>query len=109
MKKAIINLNNFRTIGSKVFTGRSKGGEVRNTSKIDELERENSIIEIVIPTDIYSINPSFLEEFLVNVVSKLGAQGFNEKFKFINEGDYKITKDIEEAIERILRIENALI
>ena len=109
MKKIIINLNDYRTIGSKVFTGRVKGGEVRTISKIDELEVKNDTIEIVVPSDIYSINPSFLEEFLVNVVSKLGTNGFNNKFKFINEGDYKINKDLEEAIERILRIENALV
>ena len=109
MKKTIINLNDYRTIGSKVFTGRLKGGEVRTISRIDELELKSDIIEIIVPIDIYSINPSFLEEFLVNVVSKLGTKGINDKFKFINEGDYKINKDLEEAIERILRIENALV
>jgi hypothetical protein len=109
MKKAIIDLKQFRTSGSKVFTGRGKGGEVRDASKIDELERLNDQVEIIIPTDIYSINPSFLEEFLVNVVSKLGAEKFNDKFKFTNEGDYKIIRDLEEAIERILREENALV
>lgn len=108
MKKAKIDLNDFRTTGSKVFTGRAKGGEVRKGSKIDELEAKNDEVEILIPTDIYSINPSFLEEFLVNVVSKLGENGFKNKFKFVNEGDYKIIKDLEEAVERILREENAL-
>ncbi len=105
----IINLNDFRTAGSKVFTGRGKGSEVRDSSKIDELETQSEKIKIIIPNDIYSINPSFLEEFLVNVVSNLREQKFNSKFEFINEGEYKIDKDLEEAIERILREENALV
>ena len=109
MKKAIINLNNFRTTGSKVYTGRTKGAEVRNMTFIDEKEIGNDEITIIIPEDIYSINPSFLEEFLINVVSKLGALGFQNKFKFENKGDYKIDQDLEEAIERILRTENALV
>lgn len=109
MKKIIINLNDFRTTGSKVFTGRAKGGHVRTASLIDELENENEEIKILIPADIYSINPSFLEEFLLNVVSKLGALGFHKKFAFENPGEYKIDKDLEEAIERILRTENALV
>ena len=109
MRTIKIHLNEFRTTGSKVFTGRAKGVEVREGSNIDQLEIDNEEVTIVIPTDIYSINPSFLEEFLVNVVSKLGAAGFYAKFKFLNEGDYKINKDLEEAVERILRTENALV
>lgn len=109
MTTTTINLNDFRTVGSKVFTGRAKGGHVRSESYIDDKEKEFDEVRIIIPTDIYSINPSFLEEFLINVVSKLGALGFYKKFIFENIGDYKIDQDLEEAIERILRTENALL
>ena len=34
-----INLEDFRTKGSKVFTGRDRGIEVRNLSKINEVEK----------------------------------------------------------------------
>lgn len=109
MKEVKIHLNEFKTAGSKVFTGRKKGLEVRRLSKIDELEIDNEKITIVIPNDIYSINPSFLEELLVNVVTKLGKEGFYTKFSVQNDGEYKIAEDLEEAIERILRTENALV
>lgn len=109
MKSIKIHLQEFKSPGSKVFTGRPKGLEVRTNSKIDTLETQNDEITIVIPTDIYSINPSFLEEFLVNVVSKLGAEKFMDKFKFQNEGEYKIDQDLADAVERILRKENALV
>jgi hypothetical protein len=108
MKSTIINLQDHRTIGSRVFTGRDRGIEVRNASQIDSLEIENDKIEIVIPEDIGSINPSFLEEFLFNVVSKLKSEKFYQKFVFINEGRYKIKQDLIEAVDRILREENAL-
>lgn len=104
-----INLQDFRTSGSKVFTGRDRGEKVRNQSKIDELEPNYEKIVITIPSDIGSINPSFLEEFFVNVVSKLKEESFFQKFEFINEGRYKIKGDLEEAVERILREENALV
>lgn len=103
-----INLENFRTAKSKVFTGRDRGIEVRNSSKIDLSEKQYDKIEIIVPSDIRSINPSFLEEFLFNVVTKLGFEGFNTKFKFITQGRYHIEDDLQEAIERILREENAL-
>ena len=103
-----INLQDYRTPGSKVFTGRDRGVQVRNESQIDKLISQHAQISITIPEDIRSINPSFLEELLVNVVTELGENGFYKKFEFINAGRYKIDNDLKEAIERILREENAL-
>lgn len=103
-----INLEDFRTAGAKVFTTRPRGIEVRNKSKIDTIEPMYDKIEIIIPSDISSINPSFLEEFFENVVMRLRESGFHQKFSFVNEGRYKIESDLNEAIERILRDESAL-
>lgn len=103
-----IDLQDFRTAGAKVFTTRPRGIEVRTKSKIDTIEPMYDKIEIIIPTDISSINPSFLEEFFENVVVRLKETGFYQKFSFINEGRYKIESDLNEAIERILRDESAL-
>ena len=108
LKTYNIDLQDYRTQGSKVFTTRPRGLEVRKNSQIDAIEPQYDKITITIPEDISSINPSFLEEFLENVVLKLGEEGFRQKFSFINNGRYKIDTDLEEAIERILREENAL-
>ena len=108
MANITINLQNFRTPASKVFTGRDRGEKVRKESKIDTLTEQNDSITIVIPEDIRSINPSFLEEFLVNVVTKLGKDRFYTKFQLDNKGRYKVEDDLNEAIDRILRVENAL-
>ncbi|MEI7897874.1 MAG: DUF4325 domain-containing protein [bacterium] len=103
-----IDLQDFRTPKANVFIGRKRGQEVRERSKIDEEEAKVDSITIVIPETIASINPSFLEEFLFNVVRKLGNIGFRQKIKFINDGAYKIDSDLEESIDRILTEENAL-
>lgn len=105
---SVINLQDYRTPGSRVFTGRDRGIEVRDASKIDLIEKESDEITIQIPDDIGSINPSFLEEFFFNVVVKLQPAGFFKKFRFQNNGRYKITNDLQEAVERILREETAL-
>lgn len=103
-----IDLQDFRTDGAKVFTTRPRGIQVRNASKINTLESIYDKIVITIPPDISSINPSFLEEFFEGIVMKLGEYEFYNKFSFINEGRYKIDTDLTEAIDRILREENAL-
>jgi restriction endonuclease Mrr len=104
----IISLEEHRTKGAKIFTGRDRGEAVRNESKIDEIEAANEEVEIVIPDNLYSINPSFFEELFVNVVSKLGRKEFFRKFKFTNQGDYNYYKPLEEAVNRILREKTAL-
>lgn len=109
MSEIRIDLENFRTKGAKVFTGRDRGIDVRNLSKIDELAENYDDIIILIPKDIMSINPSFLEELLTNVVKKYGKENFFRKFKFESESvRYDISVDLNEAVERILRTENAL-
>lgn len=110
MTEYIIDLNEYRTPGSKVFTGRDRGEQDRIASKIDTIERKYDKIKLIIPEDIYSINPSYLEEFLVNVVEQLGSkEAFYNKFIIENPGPYKISRDLTEAIDRILRENHALI
>lgn len=103
-----ILLETYRTKGAKIFTGRDRGEYVRKQCEIDEIEATNESVEIVIPSNLFSINPSFFEELFVNVVSKLGKDNFYKKFKFINEGSYNYKKPLDEAVDRILRENTAL-
>lgn len=93
---------------SKVFTGRDRGEYVRKHSNIDELEKQFDKITIIIPDQIYSINPSFFEEFLVNVVKKLGKEQFLAKFEFKSLGDYEYEMPLNQAIDRILKTQTAI-
>ena len=93
---------------SKVFTGRDRGESVRKASKIDEIEKNSTEVYIIIPDNIYSINPSFFEELFVNVVLKLGRDEFLKKFKFQSLGKYPYSKPLNEAISRILRNKTAI-
>ena len=114
MKIAHINLENYRSedkvrhIKAKVFTGRDRGQEVREKSKIDELENSNDRIIIEVPDDIYSINPSFFEELFFNVVTKLRKDAFLEKFTIESNGDYDFQSELLEAIDRILNDTTAI-
>ncbi len=108
-KVSTIDLETYRTTGSRVFTGRDRGIYVKEKSGINNIEAQSDAVIISIPEDIGSINPSFLEEFLFDVVVKLKAEVFLKKFKFVNNGRYKIDTDLQEAVERILREETALI
>ena len=112
MANNVINLDDFRAREgkkySKVFTGRDRGADVRKASRIDEIEANNESVIIIIPDQVYSINPSFFEELLKNVVLKLGKNGFFEKFKIESRGSYQYEAPLAEAIERILKEKTAI-
>lgn len=113
-EKTVINLEQYRAkdnktgIISKVFTGRDRGKRVREESRIDSLAQNYKKVEIIIPKNIYSINPSFFEELFVYVVLEFGKENFLEKFEFTSEGEYDCNKPLNEAIDRILRSKTAL-
>lgn len=109
-KMTQIDLNEYRTrIGekrSRVFTGRDRGADVRDKSRIDSLFPKNDFVQIIIPDDIFSITPSFLEEFFNNIVLNYGKQETLNKVKF--KGKYKIQGAFDEAIDRILQQKTGL-
>ena len=84
-KDNTINLEDFRAKDghkiSKVFTGRDRGLYVREQSKIDEIEQSYDEVKIIIPNNIYSINPSFFEELFVNIIKRLGKENFLKKIQ----------------------------
>ena len=110
-KNNVINLEDFRVkhgnVISKVFTGRDRGEYVRTRSHIDDIDTQYDSIEIIIPENIKSINPSF-EELFRNVVIRHGRDTFMERYKFTSKGSYSYEKTLSEAIQRILRNNTAI-
>ena len=90
------------------IVGNDKGVELNKLINIDLLEVENEKIIILIPSYVKAINASFLESFLYNVIAKLGADKFNEKFSFETTGSCNVNNDLSEAIDRILRQEKQI-
>lgn len=97
--------------GVDALNNRSWGIAVRNASGID-IKAEavnNERIIIKIPRQISSINSVFLEEFLENVVHKLGSfEEFQKRFLFVADGQYtqqKINYYVEEAVKNLLKLE----
>ncbi|MDE5881710.1 MAG: STAS-like domain-containing protein [Muribaculaceae bacterium] len=98
-----IELNNYRTMSgnttSRVFTGRERGAEVRVQSGIDNLFSESEPLKVVIPDDVFSITPSFLEELFKNIVMRYGKETVLKNVKFT--GKYRIRNAFDEAVNRI--------
>ena len=109
MNKAVIDLEQYRVVDaennskSRVFAGRPRGEKVRDLSAIDELVAGNDIVEVIVPDDIRALNPSFIEEFLYNVVKDYGPVGYKEKVIFSSPGGFKFESKLQEGVARIMR------
>ncbi|MGJ1265497.1 STAS-like domain-containing protein [Sphingobacterium spiritivorum] len=108
MKTYKFELEEYRIPGSKIFTGRDIGLDVKNKSNINVIFEENDHIEFIIPDDLFSINPSFFEELFIDIIQKHGKTVFLSKMNFISLGKYQFQKPLNEAIDRILRENTAL-
>lgn len=104
-----LDLNKYRTkIGktySRVFTGRDRGADVREKSRIDDLFSHDGL-EVIIPDEIFSITPSFLEELFKNIALTYGKAVTVENVHF--SGKYDIQGSFEEALDRILQQKTGL-
>ena len=100
-----IELNKYRTqtgsANSRVFTGRERGAAVRVQSGIDNLFSETDPLKVVIPDDIFSITPSFLEGLFKNIVTKYGKETVLKNVVFT--GNYRVKNAFDEAVDRIVQ------
>lgn len=77
-----IDLRTYRPVNSSSFIGRQQGELVRKVLKIDEMDSNSEEVEIIVPSDTTSFNPSFFLGFLYESIAKLGLEKFRAKYKF---------------------------
>lgn len=63
--------------------GLEAGQRARKRLGIDELDRDDSPVEVVVPDDIYMITPTFFVGLFAPSVTRFGgADGFMKKYRF---------------------------
>ena len=84
----------------KVLSGRDNGIELRKKLEIEKIEKENELIEISIPKDVYALNSSYFLGWLGKSVRKLGKEKFEQKYLFKSNEIIKL--NIEDGINDAL-------
>jgi len=93
-----IDLAQWRTYpGSKVFSGRDRGRLLRKELDVDALDLSDERVEVSIPMDTFGVNQSFFLGLFAKSVGRLGAEGFEAKYKF--EGPEAALRTVKEGIE----------
>ncbi|MCE5222363.1 MAG: hypothetical protein LLF98_14250 [Clostridium sp.] len=93
-----INLKQCVKNGNKVLSGRDNGYYWRKSFKIDKLDKEDYGILVLVPEELFSINPSFFLGLFGDSIRALGEIKFRERYKF--DCDEVIMESIDEDIRR---------
>ncbi|MFN2475789.1 MAG: hypothetical protein ABR526_05530 [Chthoniobacterales bacterium] len=101
-----INLDEFRTAGVIVFSGRPKGVALRRKLQLDKKDADQSQVTIVVPNEVVSLNSSFFLGLFADSVTALGRDRFEQKYVF--ECPIEIREDIEDGIRQALDESNPI-
>ena len=91
-----INLQPFKNSTSSVFTGRPQGEQAREKLNLSSIDNNEENVDIIIPADTTSFNPSFFLGLLFHSIQKLGIEKFKEKYNFIISTDDPNLHDVIE-------------
>lgn len=99
----MIKLQTYRKSGSRMYSGREYGLEIRSKLRLNEKDSDANEYIIEVSEDTIAINSSFFGGLFSDSVKNLGEKRFREKYIFVGN-DRKslketIRKDIEEGIK----------
>lgn len=100
-----INLEKYIN-GDIVLSGRDRGEDLRKKLNLEKLEKENEIINIIIPEEVCSLNSSYFLGLFGHSVRLFGENKFLEKYNF--QCDELIKENIIDGISSALKEGNAL-
>ena len=80
-----INLRQYRPVNSLSFSGRPQGEDVRQRLNLNDTDTNDEEVEITIPADTTSFNPSFFLGLLYDSIVKLGIEKFQQKYHIVFE------------------------
>jgi len=95
-----IDLATYKKNSTTVYTGRPQGVDVRKELKLDTIDKQPDVVEIVIPPDTTSFNPSFFLGLLYESIQKLGIEKFKNKYHLIiSTKDEELYKAIDSNVQ----------
>ena len=98
-----IDLQQYRVQNSKILFGRDFGAQVRNKLKLDEIDKTEEQVTIIIPNDIWSLNSSYFIGMFEKSILLLGEEKFRKKYLFQCSNNY-ILENINQGIDDILNL-----
>ncbi len=101
-----IDLSEVRVPGTRVYSGQPRGKAAREHFNVDALDREDTVVTVLVPPDTYSIGPSFLLGLFEPSIIRFGKEKFYIRFKF--PWDPILMDSLHETVERATKTSTVL-
>ena len=98
-----INLQQYRIPNSKILYDKDFGIQARRKLKLDEIDKTEEQVTIIIPNDIWALNSSYFIGMFEKSMQCLGEEIFRKKYLFQCSNHY-IFENIDQGIEDILNL-----
>ena len=96
-----IDLNSFRDDGRRLFSGYTRGANVRQELGLDQLDGEPDVVVVMVPDDVLAVTSSFFQGLFEDSIKALGATEFRNHYQFVGA-------PIDDTVETVLRYARAL-
>jgi hypothetical protein len=102
----VIDLSQYKPKGSKVLSGRENGEKARIQLNLDEIDKNDEMVNVNVPDGLYSMNASFFLGLFGESARRLRKDKFEEKYIF--HCSNIIMKNVEDGIYRALKESDVL-
>ena len=92
---------NFSELGMPVFTGRARGLSDRARLKLDDIDKKDETVRVLIPSDVYTVTSSYFLGLFGESIRALGRDDFIRRYSF--DSPSHIAHKIDDWISRALR------
>ncbi|MCM1179253.1 MAG: hypothetical protein NC347_03275 [Clostridium sp.] len=93
-----IKISPYRRSGAKIFTSRDNGINARSELDLDALDQKSEIINVLIPSDTWSINPSFFGGLFEDSIKFYG-DAFETHYIFLYNDKSVLNEALKKNIE----------
>lgn len=94
----IVDLSPYKREEERIFTNRDNGIRARKELKLEELEQEEGCIEVLLPNELWSINPSFFGGMFESSIKQFEHK-FWEKYVFLYVNRNKLSDELKDSID----------
>lgn len=82
------------------LTGQVRGAEARKLFDLDRLDREDKVVEVLVPRHLDAIATSFFQGLFAHSVQQYGREKFLQRYRF--DAGPAIMEQVDRGIERSL-------
>lgn len=90
-----------------VYTGRSRGQEDRAKYKLPDLDRADTVVDVIVPARIYSMTSSYFLGLFGDSIRKLGREEFLKRYRV--HAPPHVQRKLDDWIARALREKKGLL